>query len=299
MTLGRQYFRWAALCFLTFFLSSQVVLGQVPTEKSLLWEISGKGLAKPSYLYGTVHLACPNQLVVPNPLKEKLAATKQLYLELDFDDPNLVATTLQGMVMHDGTRLRSLLNTQDYAKAQRFFQQSTKLSLDQVGTIKPFFLISLLYPSLIGCQLASWEGTLTKLAQSQNIEVLGIETVQQQLTVFDKIPLKDQATQLMEVVNNPEKTKQQLQQMMTDYRNQDIVMLYRAIAKSSPSAAKYESVLLTERNQRWIPAIEKAAQAKPTFFAFGAGHLGGNYGVITLLRKAGYVVRPVILNYKS
>jgi uncharacterized protein YbaP (TraB family) len=39
--------------------------------------------------------------------------------------------------------------------------------------------------------------------------------------------------------------------------------------------------------------IAAAAAKEPTFFAVGAGHLGGNTGVIALLRKQGYTVKPV------
>ena len=54
-----------------------------------------------------------------------------------------------------------------------------------------------------------------------------------------------------------------------------------------------ENVLLTDRNREWIPSMEEMAQEKPTFFAVGAGHLGGPEGIIILLRKAGYKVEAV------
>ena len=40
--------------------------------------------------------------------------------------------------------------------------------------------------------------------------------------------------------------------------------------------------------------MEKAMQAKPTFFAVGAGHLGGEKGVLNLLKKQGYTVKAVL-----
>ena len=55
----------------------------------------------------------------------------------------------------------------------------------------------------------------------------------------------------------------------------------------------FQEEMLDKRNSSWIPIIEKAARTKPTFFAFGAGHLGGPNGVINLLRQRGYTVRAL------
>ena len=67
-------------------------LAQAPTEKKLLWEITGKNISTPSYLYGTIHVLCPQDLVVTEQIKQKFDATQQLYLELDFDDPSIPKT---------------------------------------------------------------------------------------------------------------------------------------------------------------------------------------------------------------
>jgi uncharacterized protein len=272
---------------------------QAPLEKSLLWEISGQGLIQPSYLYGTMHLACSNQLAVSPTLQEKLATTKQLYLELDMDDPNLAAAMLQSSYQKNGSTLKTLLSPKDYAIASQFFQQNVGIPLDRVGSLKPIVLISMLYPSLLGCQPGSWEEVLTKLAQTRQSEVLGLETVQAQFAIFDQIPAKDQAAMIMDVVNDPVKTKQEVQKLVAAYQAQDVNQLYRMVAEASSTEAKFEQILLTERNQRWIPKIAQAAKAKPTFFAVGAGHLGGQNGVIPLLRQAGYTVKPVPLDRTS
>jgi uncharacterized protein YbaP (TraB family) len=56
---------------------------------------------------------------------------------------------------------------------------------------------------------------------------------------------------------------------------------------------EYTDILLSDRNHNWIPVIGEEAKKRPTFFAFGAGHLGGENGVINLLRKAGFTVKPI------
>jgi uncharacterized protein YbaP (TraB family) len=68
-----------------------------------------------------------------------------------------------------------------------------------------------------------------------------------------------------------------------------------AFTEKSPNvmSSKYIDIMLKNRNQNWISRIEKIAKAKPTFFGVGAAHLGGQDGVITLLRKAGFTVEAV------
>ena len=57
--------------------------------------------------------------------------------------------------------------------------------------------------------------------------------------------------------------------------------------------AEYEDLLLNTRNKNWIPVMGKMMLEQPTFFAVGAGHLGGEQGVVSLLRKEGYTVKPI------
>jgi uncharacterized protein YbaP (TraB family) len=54
-----------------------------------------------------------------------------------------------------------------------------------------------------------------------------------------------------------------------------------------------EEEMLDKRNQKWIPMIEKIVKEKPTFFAVGAGHLGGAKGVLNLLQQKGYKIENV------
>jgi uncharacterized protein len=264
-----------------------------PAEKSLLWEISGPGLAQPSYLYGTMHLACPRDLMLSPGLSKSFSKTQQLYLEIDVDDPALSMQMLQHLPMKNGGNLKTLLNPKDYAKADQFFQQNLKLPLDRVSQIKPLFLAGMIYPAFLGCQPSSWEKTLAGMAASRKMNILGLETVQEQITALDGISQKEQASGLMRVVNDPFAARREVNNLTAVYKAQDIAKLYQVFQNSPDMTPQYAAIVLDNRNQRWIPRILKAAKAKPTFFGVGAAHLGGNQGVISLLRKAGYTVKPV------
>jgi uncharacterized protein YbaP (TraB family) len=102
---------------------------------------------------------------------------------------------------------------------------------------------------------------------------------------------------LMESLDSIEENKQQFQQLVSLYKQQDLEGLQKTM-KFSPEMEKF-SGLNVERNKSWIPVMEQQAKAKSTFFAVGAGHLGGSGGVIELLRQAGYTVKPVQEQEKS
>jgi uncharacterized protein YbaP (TraB family) len=78
--------------------------------------------------------------------------------------------------------------------------------------------------------------------------------------------------------------------MVELYKSQDIQAM-QTMMDNSEGVDGYQTLLLVNRNKKWIPIMGKMMTEKPTFFAVGAGHLGGVNGVIALLRKAGYTMQ--------
>ncbi|WP_207493460.1 TraB/GumN family protein [Aridibaculum aurantiacum] len=276
-----------------FFLAAiNIATAQVPTEKTLLWEVSGNGLQKPSYLFGTLHLICPSDLNMSKEVVQRFRTTKQLYLEVDMDDPNMMTEFMQGMQMHDGSTLQGLLKD-DFDSVNSVFTKKTGLPLNMLNSAKPFMLVSMIYPSLLECQPVSLEGEFMKLAKDSSMEVHGLEFVADQVKVFEKIPYDVQASMLKRTLFNMDSAKTAFNEILQVYKQKDIKKMHD-LSTSDPDFGKYENSLLNNRNQSWIPIIGEQAKKMPTFFAFGAGHLGGEEGVISLLRKNGFTVKPVM-----
>lgn len=269
----------------------------VKPKEGLLWAISGKGLPQASYLYGTIHVICPQDLVMNETIKAKLRSTKQLALETDMDDPKAMAVLMREAAMKDGSNLRSLLTAAEYAKVQAFFNQNPDLQLKE--TWKPVMLIGMLSGKMEECKPVSYEDIFMKMAQEQGKEVIGIETIEALMASFDQIPYKNQARMLVESLDRMEEERQWSKQLITLYKQQDLEGLHKLSKKGIPEMGKLGEALLAERNKNWIPVMEQQAKEKPTFFAVGAGHLGGSDGVIALLRQAGYTVEPVPPDSKS
>jgi uncharacterized protein YbaP (TraB family) len=268
-------------------------ISQAPKEKSLLWQISGKGLAQPSYLYGTIHLICPQDIAISPVLKSKFNLTKQLYLELDLDDPNMMTQMVVMMEMKDTSTIEGLLGKAAFDSVSSIFKSKAGVPLEMMNKAKPILLMSLIYPSLLGCQPDSWEQTFQKMAVERKMELKGLEELSGQAKVLEQIPYKIQADMLRKTLLDLDSTKKQFIRMIDTYKSKDIDGMY-ALTTADDDFGKYEGILLKDRNNNWIPIIAAEAKKMPTFFAVGAGHLGGATGVINLLREKGFIVSPVI-----
>lgn len=267
-------------------------VGQTGDMNNLLWEISGNGLSKPSYLYGTIHMICETDFFIKDQLREKFDNAAKLYLEIDMDDPGMNMKMLQLAMLKD-KKLSDFFTPDEYARLNDFFRDSIKMPLAMMSTMKPFTLFSLMLMKAMPCdKQKSYELTFVEMAKEQSKEVLGLETIEDQMKVFDGLPDSVQAQMVMRYVNEYAAQQEEFARLVDNYKKEDLEALYAAIL-ASPDMEGAQDAFLFERNRRWIPVIETAAKEEPIFIAVGAAHLPGEEGVIQLLQKKGYTVRPV------
>lgn len=263
----------------------------ISPAQSLLWKISGNDLEKPSYLFGTIHMICPDDLILSEATKTAVENTDQVVLELDMDEPNFIAKAQQMAINKDMANISAQLSEDDLATVNAFFKSNYGTDLSQLGVMKPIGLMSMIYMKGLECpQPASYEATFMQLKGDK--ELKGLETIEYQLNIFDQIPLEEQLSWLVEYTSDTEKMKTELDFMIKAYKSKDMQKLHDMITSSVQFEA-YTEILLYKRNQEWIDRIEKFITDKPTFIAVGAGHLGSDKGVIALLRNEGYKVEPV------
>ena len=262
-------------------------------DNALLWKITGNGLSKPSYLFGTIHITCDATL--DQNVMKAMDDTSQLYLELDMDSPSMQAEMMGGMMMKDGVTMSSLVSAEDFAIVDKFLQETTGMSAKMMNNFKPFMITSLLIQQMLECPMQSFEMELQKVSKAQGEETYGLETVQEQLAVFDAIPYKEQMDELVKTAkDNMVKDKAEFAKMMELYKKKELENLMKLMAESENKLYnEHNDLLLANRNNNWIPKIESIAKEKPTFFGVGAAHLAGEDGVIMLLRKKGYKVEAV------
>lgn len=262
-------------------------------EKSLLWKISGNGLKHDSYLFGTIHITCDATLD-ENTLTA-LEKTEQLYLELDMDDKSMQMQMMKHMMMKDGVKLSTLLNAEDFKIVDEFLKKNMNMSAKMFDSFKPFIISTMLYPKMINCSFQSIETELMKVSSNQNEEVFGLESVEDQMKVFDNISYQIQADELLKMAKGDlTKDKEEMKKMMAIYQSKDIEgMLKMMDSSDNKITSENQDALLNNRNKNWISKMTEVMMQKPTFFGVGAGHLAGEEGVIKLLRKKGFKVEAV------
>ena len=267
-----------------------------PDNNTLLWQISGKDLKKPSYLFGTFHLLCKDDIHFSAQLKSALQSSDEIYMELDMDDPSTIMSGLLYMNMKGDKKLKDLYSPAEYKKIEGYFNDSLHTPLLMLQSMKPYFLVAMLYPKMMNCKNASGvEEELMQLAKENKKEIQGLETMQFQASVFDSIPYEWQAKELMKNIDSFASYKKEFDTMVDQYKSQQLNEMGSALAKSEfGSDSKYEGLLLNDRNKNWVQQLKKIMARESVFVAVGAGHLVGEKGLISLLRKEGYIVDPLL-----
>lgn len=264
-------------------------------QNSLLWKISGNGLPEASYLYGTIHIIPAKDYFLPTRVDSVLKASKKLVMEMDLSDPTLQLKVMGAMMMDSGKTLKDLYTEKEYKFLVKKLEKEYGLPVAMMQALKPIMIQqSLMMRDMVGGDFKSYEKEFMETAVGKNIPIAGLETLDDQIAALGAMPVAEQAKVLLDAVKKPKEGKKQLEKLIEVYKKQDVEELYKSISDPKAKLDKYEDDLLTKRNKNWIPKITELAQDGTIFVAVGAAHLGGDMGVINLLRKAGFSVEPVL-----
>ncbi len=263
-------------------------------DNTLLWEISSNGLKKPSFLFGTFHLLCKDDIHFSDQLKNAVNSVDEVYMEMKLDDPSMMLGGMMYMNMKNGKTLESLYTAEEYKRLEAYFSDTLKMPMLLFQKAKPYFLVALLYPRMMNCPNPSGvEEELMKIAKEDKKEIKGLETMQFQASVFDSIPYEWQAKELLKNIDSFSVYKDEFDTMLDFYKNQQMDSLKTMVGKSEFGSDKYDDLLLKNRNKNWVKQLKEIMKNKSVFVAVGAGHLVGDAGLINLLKKAGYKVVPL------
>ncbi len=262
-------------------------------NNTLLWEISGKDLKQPSYMFGTFHIMCKEDILFSENLQKALTFSKEVYFEMDLDD---AASTLGGiffMNMKNKT-LKDLYTEKEYDKLSLFFRDSIKISLNTFNKMKPMMLEAFLYPRMMPCKNASGvEMELMTIAIKQKKEIKGFETIEFQSSVFDSIPYDVQAKALLKDIDSGMVYRAYFNKMLKVYKNQETDKLVEIIADTAFGEGLNNDMMLKNRNENWVKQLKKIMPSTNIFMGVGAAHLFGKDGLITILRREGYTIKGI------
>ena len=276
-------------------------------DTALLWRISGNGLAQESFVFGTIHMIPTEDYFLPTGMVAALNDADKVVFEIDpkaMEDPTVMMSLMSKINMRGDTSLQDLLPAEDYKIVSDYF---TKLGLPMfmAGRMKPMFLSAMVGQDMESLQngmtgenssMKSYELEMSQLAQKAGKPVDGLETIEFQLGLFDEIPYSAQAKMLVKAVRGEAEGGEasgELEKVVALYKRKAIAEMGNMVKDDDSGMADFEELLLTKRNRNWIPAMREMMPTGTKLFAVGAAHLGGDQGVIALLREAGYSVEPV------
>jgi uncharacterized protein YbaP (TraB family) len=159
--------------------------------------------------------------------------------------------------------------------------------------MKPFVVVQAAVQLQFQGKTESYEKSFYTISKDKKIETIGLETVEQQMSFFDDLTKEEQAELVMESIRSPKKSIELINRMQKVYARQNIDSLFLLFQEEGGSLSKKQNQFLDDRNKNWMPKITSIISTKNSFIAVGAGHLGGNNGLIRLLQQEGYTLTPI------
>lgn len=270
----------------------------------LLWKVTGNGATKPSYLFGTHHIAPVSVIDSVPGLMDALMAADELYGEVDMAKMAEPATQMQmasKMMAPADSTLSKVLTADDLAAIDNLFKSyGLPYTTSQLEVMKPAAVANII--TLIMAQAANpgfnpnaqIDMTMQVRAKENGKPVKGLETVESQLDILFGSPIAEQAKSLMETVRDPEKNMKAAVAMTNAYLAGNLTELDRMMHDPEIGMDAAEaSRLIYDRNSAWVEFLIGVLPTASVIAVVGAGHLPGEKGVINLLRKAGFSVEPV------
>jgi uncharacterized protein YbaP (TraB family) len=269
--------------------------------ESSVWTI--KGRHNTVYLAGSVHALPTNHAELPPALERAYAASRSIVMEVDLDDLDPMEAvkfvTANGTLPPEQT-LGDLLGPEKYAVVTRL-AATVHLPEFALEKLEPWAAAMVLtqvaltnsgFDPQLGIDMQ-----IVERAKADHKRIDGLETVTDQLGVFDSQSMEDQTKFLLESADDVPQMQSDLEHLVTAWRAGDLRALEREFLKERDQAPRLYDALLGARNRKWLPQIEALLDKdEDVLVVVGALHYVGRDGLIELLTKAGHKPVPLRAN---
>jgi len=261
------------------------------SQKGLLWQIDKPGLT-PSYLFGTIHSEDSRVTQLPPIVSSRFKQADSVSLELQMNMSNMMKVA-SAMFFVGEQSLDKLIDKalfDQIVKAMRQYYIPAML----VKKLKPWAVIATLStpPTKTGQFL---DLQLYQKAQQLQIPTYGLETIKEQLAVFEKFSLDEQLIMLKETVKQLDKMPAIFDKLHELYLQRDLTALMRFSIEYMHSSSDNQALvdafykrIVDDRNIIMLDRMEKRLEEGNAFIAVGALHLPGDKGLLKLLQARGY-----------
>ena len=271
------------------------------SNAQIVWKISGNGIKKASYIVGTHH-SCPDEYCdsIPGLMKAFKKVDNVIgefnMIKMKQMTPQEMQQMQSMMMMPADTSFASLFTEDEKARLDDYLKANLGVPSDMLASLKPMaIMITLMNRKILEIMPDANKKTgmdqhLQNLAKAEGKGIDGLESMNYQMELLFSGSLEDQADALLEYMDT-NNTKELLMQLTDAYKSQDLDRLWE-VFQEQMTDYEYDTMVKV-RNLNWESRMKELLPKQSTLFVVGAGHLPGEYGMINLLRKAGYKVTPV------
>ncbi|MFZ4260883.1 TraB/GumN family protein [Sphingobacterium sp. HJSM2_6] len=266
-------------------------IGVFAQNQSLLWKVSGKGLTKDSYVLGTIHMACKEDFILKEKVKNAVQAVDALAFEVDLSKPEAMQKIQQYMKPDP-----------DFFKG---YDPQKKKVIDSIMTsynlppavfdqISPVGVISLLTMRSFACKgmedIKMMEREIQTLETASGKPVVELETPEFQFELLKEIFTPEDFYSYL----THEGAELEIKKLVKAYFAENVEELEKLLINTSYMTAENQAKLLDTRNHAWLEKMPNLMKEKSYLFSVGAAHLLGEHGVLKLLKDKGYKLTPVL-----
>lgn len=281
-----------------------IAIAAIGCNAQLLWKVSGNGIEKPSYIFGTHHIAPISILDDVKGFNEALASVDKVYGELvmsEMTSPEAQQTMITYAMAPQDSTLTTILTP---AQADSL----TAVLRKYMGPMVEAANFDPMKPTMVGTALAMVQSQVAfpnfnpqeqldteiqKRAAAAGKEVGGLETMEDQCKALFGSSILEQANDLMDAVRHDDKAIEMAQKLADAYLAGDLQQMLSVIEDPTFGTGDGTERLLNQRNANWVRVMAGLLPTASVLIAVGAGHLPGDKGLISLLRNNGYTVTPV------
>jgi hypothetical protein len=263
-----------------------------------VWTVKGRN--NTVYLAGSVHALPKEQANFPEQLERAYRAVKVIVLEVDLDDMNPLEAvqfiTTNGTLPTDQL-LKDVVGAKDY---QRVAKLATDLGVPEmaIARLEPWAAALVLtqfalnktgFDPQLGIDMQ-----ITERAKADGKAIDGLETVIDQLGVFDGRTFPEQTRFLLDSTDDADNLQADLDKLIVAWRTGNMRALEKEFLKERAKSPALYDALLGTRNRKWLPKIEALLDDDQDYLVVvGTLHYVGPDGLLTLLKKRGF--KPVAM----
>lgn len=258
-------------------------------SKGLFWRLySSQDPTVYSIIFGTIHLPIEEYSIVSKAYN-CIDEYDCVYTETSLDN-NMESYILPFITLPDSTEWTKHCSARQLGKLKRMIHKCYGIDIDLVMHLRPMIIMGMVYGSLQATGKQKLDHAIWTYGQTHGKELGGIESIQRQVSIMKSIPLNYDFNMLKGWVRNIPAMNKKFHRLLEYYYKEDILSLYKG---SVSTMGSLKDLLIYDRNRYMADRIQELHEQQVSFFCFGAGHLAGSRGVLSLLKRKNYKLERI------